>query len=277
MKLTLRFEYYSDEELTILLRHRCKALGWPVDEKVLPLIAQRARGVPRLALRLLQACRRVCRSEGEKAIFPVHFERAVRIGATRWPGPWADGAEVSGNLEGWPEPVERHRLGFGIADSHGQRSDRTIPDSCRWPDRQEQRWPAGTHCQRPGTRLGEVKWKKRKPQSALPKWPAMVGLVQGQILTSLWARPSLGPSIRCPITVHFMTKSCKICVWKFVAGIAGSMASRSCSMPSGSALRSRYGNQGRSRRRPTESRTPITMTSSTGCGRSGWRRPRCPK
>jgi len=79
MKLTLRFEYYSDEELTLMLRHRAKALNWPVDEKVLPLIAQRSKGVPRLALRLLQSCRRVCRSEGEKAILPVHFERACHL------------------------------------------------------------------------------------------------------------------------------------------------------------------------------------------------------
>jgi len=79
MKLTLRFEYYSDEELTLLLRHRAKALGWPVDEQVLPLIAQRSRGVPRLALRLLQSCRRVCRSEGEHAIAAIHFERACHL------------------------------------------------------------------------------------------------------------------------------------------------------------------------------------------------------
>ncbi len=79
MKLTLRFEYYSDEELVVMLRHRCKALNWPIDDKVLPLIAQRSRGVPRLALRLLQSCRRCCRSKGEKAIFPVDFERAVHL------------------------------------------------------------------------------------------------------------------------------------------------------------------------------------------------------
>lgn len=79
MKLTLRFEYYSDEELTILLRHRYKALNWSIDENVLPLIAQRSRGVPRLALRLLQSCRRVCRAEGEKAILLSHFERACLL------------------------------------------------------------------------------------------------------------------------------------------------------------------------------------------------------
>jgi Holliday junction DNA helicase RuvB len=79
MKLTLRFEFYSDEELTLLLRHRCRALAWNIDEAVLPMIAQRSRGTPRLALRLLQACRRVCRADGEQDIRPVHFDRACQL------------------------------------------------------------------------------------------------------------------------------------------------------------------------------------------------------
>jgi len=79
MKLTLRFEFYSEQELTLLLRHRCRALAWDIDEGVLPMIAQRSRGTPRIALRLLQACRRVCRAEGESAILPSHFERACQL------------------------------------------------------------------------------------------------------------------------------------------------------------------------------------------------------
>ena len=63
MKLLLRFEFYSVEELTTILRQRSQALRWKVEDEVLPLIAQRSRGTPRLALRLLQSCRRVCRSE----------------------------------------------------------------------------------------------------------------------------------------------------------------------------------------------------------------------
>ena len=67
MKMMLRFEYYSDEELTMLLRHRCKALGWHIDEKVLPLIAAAGAGnVLDSPLRLLQACRRVCRADGDR-------------------------------------------------------------------------------------------------------------------------------------------------------------------------------------------------------------------
>ena len=73
MKLLLRFDFYAPEELTEILRHRSRALGWKLDERVFPLIARRSRGTPRLALRLLQACRRVCRSEGEKAITLAHL------------------------------------------------------------------------------------------------------------------------------------------------------------------------------------------------------------
>ncbi len=79
MKLTLRFEFYTEDELTTLLRHRCKALDWEVDQEVLPLIAVRSRGTPRIALRLLQACRRVCRSQGNHAITIPHFNRACLL------------------------------------------------------------------------------------------------------------------------------------------------------------------------------------------------------
>ena len=76
MRLVLRFEFYSTEELMTVLKHRTKALAWSVEDGVLPLIAQRSRGTPRLALRLLQSARRVARSEGESTITLAHLERA---------------------------------------------------------------------------------------------------------------------------------------------------------------------------------------------------------
>jgi Holliday junction DNA helicase RuvB len=76
MRLVLRFEFYSVEELVQILRHRLRALGWGCDEAVLPLIAQRSRGVPRLSLRIAQAARRVARSEGQAVITLNHLERA---------------------------------------------------------------------------------------------------------------------------------------------------------------------------------------------------------
>lgn len=79
MKLVLRFEFYSEDDLKRLLVQRCQALGWNVGAEVQPLIAQRARGTPRLALRLLQSCRRVCRAAGEKAIKQDHLEKACLL------------------------------------------------------------------------------------------------------------------------------------------------------------------------------------------------------
>ncbi len=79
MRLVLRFEFYSVEELTQVVRQRSLALRWNTDEAVLPLLARRARGTPRLALRLLQACLLVCRAEGETAITVKHLERACLL------------------------------------------------------------------------------------------------------------------------------------------------------------------------------------------------------
>jgi Holliday junction DNA helicase RuvB len=76
MKLTLRLQFYSIEDLTLLLRHRILALGWEVEDGVLADIAKRGRGTPRLALRILSACRRVCRSEGEETLTHAHLRRA---------------------------------------------------------------------------------------------------------------------------------------------------------------------------------------------------------
>jgi len=79
MKLALRFEFYTEQELAELLRQRSRALKWKVADRIYHRIAQRSRGVPRLALRLLQACRRVCRSEGEQTIAVAHLERACQL------------------------------------------------------------------------------------------------------------------------------------------------------------------------------------------------------
>jgi len=79
MKLLLRFDFYSYEDLRTLIHQRCKALRWEIDDCVVLAIANRAKGTPRLALRLLQACRRVCRSEGETAITANHLLRACEL------------------------------------------------------------------------------------------------------------------------------------------------------------------------------------------------------
>jgi Holliday junction DNA helicase RuvB len=79
MKLLLRFDFYSVQELTTVVVQRVRGLGWDVEETAFPLIAQRARGTPRLALRLLQSARRVCRSQGEQTITMTHLTTACEL------------------------------------------------------------------------------------------------------------------------------------------------------------------------------------------------------
>jgi Holliday junction DNA helicase RuvB len=79
MRLILRFQFYEENDLAEITRQRCRALNWPIDDEVLPLIARRSRGVPRLALRLVMASRRVARSEGETRIAVDHLDRACSL------------------------------------------------------------------------------------------------------------------------------------------------------------------------------------------------------
>jgi holliday junction DNA helicase RuvB len=79
MKLVLRFDFYSHEDLVVLLDHRIKGLRWDVDSLVVLSIVGRSRGTPRLALRLLQSCRRVARAEGETTIRVPHLLRACEL------------------------------------------------------------------------------------------------------------------------------------------------------------------------------------------------------
>ncbi len=79
MCLLLRFNYYSEDELQIILKQRSIALGWDVDDFVFKIISERSRGTPRLALRLLQACRRVCRSLGETNITVEHLMKSCEL------------------------------------------------------------------------------------------------------------------------------------------------------------------------------------------------------
>jgi Holliday junction DNA helicase RuvB len=79
MKLTLRFEFYSADELTQIVANRSRGLRWNVAPEVFPAIANKGRGTPRLALRLLESSHRVCRAEGHHVITISHLERACGL------------------------------------------------------------------------------------------------------------------------------------------------------------------------------------------------------
>ena len=42
MRLVLRFEFYTDDELTTVLRHRAKCLRWEIHDELPPLIARKS-------------------------------------------------------------------------------------------------------------------------------------------------------------------------------------------------------------------------------------------
>ncbi len=79
MKLLLRFQFYEEVDLIEVLRHRTRALKWTVDEMLFAEIASRAKGTPRLALRLLQSARRCSRAEGDNTITLEHLHRACAL------------------------------------------------------------------------------------------------------------------------------------------------------------------------------------------------------
>jgi holliday junction DNA helicase RuvB len=78
-KLVLRFQFYSNDELVEILENRLEQLNWQCDLQILPEIAKRARGTPRIALRLLEAAYRVSRSTNEDKIELFHFQKAVDL------------------------------------------------------------------------------------------------------------------------------------------------------------------------------------------------------
>jgi len=79
MRLTLRFQFYQTEDLEKIVRMRAAALGWEVEPNIFPQIAQRSRGTPRLALRLLQAAHRVARADAGEVVTVANLERACTL------------------------------------------------------------------------------------------------------------------------------------------------------------------------------------------------------
>jgi len=79
MRLTLRFDFYSEKDLCRVVDLRARALGWDLDPRVVPMIAARGKGTPRIALKWMQAAHRCCRAAGESAITVTHLLHACRL------------------------------------------------------------------------------------------------------------------------------------------------------------------------------------------------------
>jgi Holliday junction DNA helicase RuvB len=79
LRLTLRFDFYTEMDLCQVVATRAKGLGWEIDDVIPSLIASRGRGTPRIALKLLQAARRCCRAAGESLITVAHLRQACEL------------------------------------------------------------------------------------------------------------------------------------------------------------------------------------------------------
>ena len=78
-RMVLHFDYYSDEELAEIVRQSLRALRWDYGPELLEEIAMRARGTPRIALRLLQSAHRVQVAEGSDALTVDDLRRACEV------------------------------------------------------------------------------------------------------------------------------------------------------------------------------------------------------
>jgi hypothetical protein len=78
-KLHLELSFLTESDLVTVVERRCCALSWDIEPAVLPKIAKRARGVPRLALRLTASARRVSRADGRSLITIGDLQKACAL------------------------------------------------------------------------------------------------------------------------------------------------------------------------------------------------------
>ena len=78
-KQIIHLTYYSAEELELLLSQRARRLGWQVEPAAITELAKKGRGTPRIAIRLLEAARRVSRAEGANVITIDHVRRMMEV------------------------------------------------------------------------------------------------------------------------------------------------------------------------------------------------------
>ena len=78
-KLVLDYQFYTAQELEAMLRTRVQQLGWIVEDSVFGLISHRGKGIPRIALRLLESVKMLASSLNEEVVRIDHFHRTCEI------------------------------------------------------------------------------------------------------------------------------------------------------------------------------------------------------
>lgn len=79
MRLTLRFQFYSEDDLQRMLFTRVQTVGWDIAEGSIAYISYRSRGTPRIAFNILQSAHLVSRSECSDTIAFAHLHKACQL------------------------------------------------------------------------------------------------------------------------------------------------------------------------------------------------------
>jgi Holliday junction DNA helicase RuvB len=79
MRLTLRFQFYDEEDLEGMLLMRARSLELKIEDDRVAYIARRSRGTPRIAFNILQSAHLVSRSEGSDTIRFAHYHKACQL------------------------------------------------------------------------------------------------------------------------------------------------------------------------------------------------------
>ena len=78
-RIVLHLDYYSHQELAAIVKVRLRTFQWDYGPELIEEIAKRARGTPRIALRLLQSARRVQVLVGSDVLTVECLQKACEV------------------------------------------------------------------------------------------------------------------------------------------------------------------------------------------------------
>jgi Holliday junction DNA helicase RuvB len=78
-RIHLRLNHYSDDEMFLLIRQRAKRLGWTIEDEAVRQLAAKSRGTPRLAVRFLEAVKRMASAAATDLVTVAHVQRMCEI------------------------------------------------------------------------------------------------------------------------------------------------------------------------------------------------------
>jgi len=77
--LVHRLHYYEPEELSVIIQRAAEKLAFQIDKEIALQISERARGTPRIALKLLKRVRDVAQLDECEVISPEHVEQGLLL------------------------------------------------------------------------------------------------------------------------------------------------------------------------------------------------------